>query len=915
VSGQPTPDFASLLRQLRAEARLTQEELAEAAGVSPRTVSDLERGRSQTARKRTAILLADVMGLTGQVRVLFVAAARGRIPAAEVRAARTGDAPLVLRATALLNRQAPAVAAAPSRPGLVPRELPADVAAFTGRATELASLSRLLSTAGQGEKPGPVLIAAASGTAGVGKTALVVHWAHQVADRFPDGQLHVNLRGYDPGQPMPPADALAGFLGALGVPRQDIPARLEERAARYRTLLAGRRMLVLLDNAGEAEQVRPLLPGAPGCMVVVTSRDALAGLVARDGAIPVMLDLLPHDDAVALLTGLIGERAGDNPDAVARLAACCCRLPLALRVAAELATARPDVPLAVLTGELEQRQRRLDLLEAGGDGRASVREVLSWSVRHLHPVTARAFALAALHPGPDLDAWALAAMAEAGQQEADLMLRELARAHLVQLAGTSRYTMHDLLRAFGRELAAQDCYGTSAHTAMTGLLGYLQGTAAAATGILYPAEAGERPRIPTPAVTLPPVTGGRPARAWLDAERQTLIASAVQAASRGSPQHAIILADIVDPYLDAGGYFAEAATVHNSALRAAKLARDPRGQARAQLHLGHIHRRQSRHQRALHYFERTLDLARKTEDPPTENQVLFGLAMINLSLGRYPEASGYYRQILDFGQSAGSRYLQSRGLFGLGAIAMQTGRYRQAARQLQRAADTCRATGELSFLAATLVHLGYLHLLQGRFRQATEHLKQSAAICRDKGNQVAGAYAACYLAVADLRREQYGQPETQLREVLARFRADGNRHGETEALTYLGELQLRTARGQHARLDLERALAICNQTGELPERPAALNLLGEVFLADGDLARARNQHLDALTLASQLGDPYQQAHAHRGLGNAETALGNQSQARRHREQALARYAKLGTPEAGLIRTQLATTAWGRSGPA
>jgi tetratricopeptide (TPR) repeat protein/transcriptional regulator with XRE-family HTH domain len=905
----PGTGFANLLRQLRAEAGLTQEELAEAAGLSPRTVSDLERGLSQTARKRTAILLADVMELTGQARVLFVAAGRGRVPAAEVQAARTGDAPLVLTAAALLDRQAPATATVPAHLVPVPRELPADVAAFTGRVTELAALSKLLSASGGGTIPGPVLIAAASGTAGVGKSALVVHWAHQVADQFPDGQLYVNLRGYDPGRPMPPADALAGFLRALGVPRQDIPARLEERAARYRSLLAGRRMVVVLDNAGEAEQVRPLLPGAPGCVVAVTSRDALAGLVARDGAIPVMLDLLPHDDAAALLTGLIGDRAAADPDTVARLAACCCRLPLALRVAAELATALPAVPLAVLAGELEQRQRRLDLLEAGGDSQASVREVFSWSVRHLHPMTAHAFTLAALHPGPDLDSWALAAMAEADQQEADRMLRELARAHLVQPAGTSRYTMHDLLRAFGRELAAQDHAGTGVRAAMTGLFTYLQGTAAAATDILYPAEPGERPWMPTPAVPLPPFTGEQPARAWLDAERETLIAATIDATSGGSLRDAVTLASIVHPYLDAGGYFAEAVAIHDSALRAAELASDPHGQARAQLHLGHIYRRQSRYQRALHHFERTLVLARQTEDRSTEYHVLFGLAMINLSQGRYLQASGYYRQILDLGQSTGSRYLQIRGLFGLGIVAVHTGRYRQAARQLQRAADICRATGELTFFAATLIQLGYLHLLQGSYRQAAEHLEQSAAICRDTGNQVAEAYAACYLAVVGLRQDQYGQPETQLREVLARFRANGNRHGQAEALTYLGELQLRTARCQHARRDLERALAICDQTGELAERAAALNLLGEVFLADGDPAQACTRHLDALTLARQLGEPYQQAHAHRGLGNAETALGHQAQGRQHREQALARYAKLGSPEADLIRTQLAATDW------
>ena len=770
----------------------------------------------------------------------------------------------------------------------VPRQLPAEASHFTGRVAELGQLDSAL---GPGlARTLPVI--AITGTAGVGKTSLAIHWAHQVADHFPDGQLYVNLRGYDAEDPMPTGTALGWFLRALGVAGPDIPATVEERAAAYRSLLADRRVLVVLDNAAGAEQVRPLLPAGPSCAALVTSRDALAGLVVRDGAVPVMLGLLARDDAVGLLTGLIGERAAADPGTVARLAARCCRLPLALRVAAELATALPGISLGVLTGELEQRQRRLDLLEAGGDTQTAVREVFSWSVRHLHPATARAFALAALHPGPDLDAWALAAMAGAGQPEADRMLRELARAHLVQPAGTSRYAMHDLLRAFGRELAAQDRGETGGRAAMTGLFSYLQGTAAAAADILYPAEAGERPRVPTPAVQLPPVTGERPARAWLDAERETLLA-ATHAASSGWPRHAITLAGIVHPYLDAGGYFAEAAAIHDGALRAAQLAGDPGSQARAHLHLGHIYRRQSRYQHALPHFERALNLARQTGDRATEYHVLFGLAMINLSQGRYPQATGYYQQILDCGRSAGSRYLQIRGLFGLGITAGHMGRYPQAARQLQQAADTCRANGEPVLLAATLIHLGYLHLRQVRYRQATEHFEQASAICRDTGNHVAGAYAACYLAVVGLRQGQYLLPETQLREALARFRADGSRHGEAEALTYLGELQLRTARCQHARQDLERALLICDQTGELPERAAVLNLLGEVCLAVGDPVQARARHHDALALASRIGDPYQQAHAHRGLGNAAAAIGNDAKARLHREQALRRYAELG----------------------
>jgi DNA-binding SARP family transcriptional activator len=344
----------------------------------------------------------------------------------------------------------------------IPRELPADVDRFTGRTAELAELDRLLTAdgspgpagpAGSVLSTGPPVICAVAGTAGVGKTALAVHWAHRVRDAFPDGQLYVDLRGYDPGEPVPAADALARFLRALGVPGQDIPADSPERAARYRSLLDGRRALVVLDNAASVEQVRPLLPGTPSCVVVVTSRDSLAGLVARHGARRLGLGLLPLGGAVSLLRELIGERVDADAAAAVALACQCAHLPLALRVAAELAAARPDLKLARLAGELADEQRRLDLLDAGGDPRTALRAVFSWSYRRLPADAAQAFRLAGVHPGSDLDAHAVAALTGASAEQAGDLLRQLARGHLVYPTAPGRYAMHDLLRAYAASLA------------------------------------------------------------------------------------------------------------------------------------------------------------------------------------------------------------------------------------------------------------------------------------------------------------------------------------------------------------------------------------------------------------------------------------------------------------------------------
>ena len=331
----------------------------------------------------------------------------------------------------------------------VPRQLPAPVRRFVGRTAELGTL-----TSSAGEAGGrTAALCAVTGTAGVGKTATAIAWAHQMADRFPDGQFYVDLRGYGPAEPLPVTEALAGFIRALGWAGRNLPAEPAERAALYRSLLSGRRALVLLDNARSAEQVRPLLPGTPGCVAVVTSRDALSGLVARDGAQRLELDVLPAADAAALLCSLIGARAEADPGAVRELSALCSWLPLALRVAAELAAARPRVSVAGLVRELADPRTRLDRLDAGGDDGTAVAAVLSWSCRPLDSATARAFRLLGLYPAGEFGPHAVAALTGYGVAQARRVLDTLAHGYLIRPAGGDRHRMHDLLRAYAAEQA------------------------------------------------------------------------------------------------------------------------------------------------------------------------------------------------------------------------------------------------------------------------------------------------------------------------------------------------------------------------------------------------------------------------------------------------------------------------------
>ncbi|HEY3872595.1 MAG TPA: BTAD domain-containing putative transcriptional regulator, partial [Actinocrinis sp.] len=547
-------------------------------------------------------------------------------------------------------------AAAPAAP--VPRQLPAAVRHFTGRQAELDALTRLAGEPGPADAAGgAVVISAIRGTAGVGKTALAVHWARAAADRFPDGQLYVDLRGYDAELPLPATVALAGFLRALGVPGPEIGPDEQQRAAQYRSLLAGRRMLVLLDNAHDAEQVRPLLPGADGCVALVTSRDSLAGLVVRDGAVRLDLDTLPPTEAVALLQTLIGPRADAAPEAARTLAGQCCGLPLALRIAAELAVTRPDDALDALVGELADRGRRLDLLDAGGDPRAAVRPVLSWSYRHLEPGAARAFRLAGLHPGPDLERHAAAALDGTDAQQADRLLGRLAQAHLIQAdGGAARYTMHDLLRAYARELAAAEPDELQPRAALTRLFDLYLHAAVAAMAVLYPAEADRLPHAePPPAGTAVPMPDEAAARAWLEVELPNLVAAVRHAAGHGWPTHATRLALTLFRHLDISGRLPEAAYIHEYARRAADETGDAQAQAAASSNLGVLEWRRGRYKAAADHFLQALASSRASGDRDGQIRALGNLGLADLLGERYQQAAERLDRALALFRERGDR--------------------------------------------------------------------------------------------------------------------------------------------------------------------------------------------------------------------------------------------------------------------
>jgi tetratricopeptide (TPR) repeat protein/transcriptional regulator with XRE-family HTH domain len=943
VTEEPALDFAGLLRQLRAAARLTQEELAEAARVSPRTVSDLERGVNRTAHKDTAGLLADALGLASPVRGLFVAAARGRVPATQVLAA-WAEAPTALAAAVIEGLPGPAAAPVP-----VPRELPADVGGFTGRAIELAELDLLLPSPAEQHDgaAGPVVISAVSGTAGVGKTALAVRWAHRMADAFPDGQLYVNLRGYDPDRPVPAAEALAGFLRALGVAGQEIPLEEAERAARFRSLLAGRRLLVVLDNAATVEQVRPLLPGSPSVMVLVTSRDALAGLVARDGARRLDLDLLPAADAAALLRALIGGRAEADPAAAEMLAGLCARLPLALRVAAELAISRPDTPLAVLATELAGEADRLALLDAGGDPRSAVASVFSWSYQHLTGDAARMFRLLGLHPGPDFDRYAAAALAGESMAEAGRLLAGLARAHLIAPAGPGRYSMHDLLRAYAGGLAATRDDDDSRHAALTALFEYYLAACAAAMDCIAPAERHYRPAPPPTDAAIPELGNRAAARAWLNAELATLVAVAAYTASNGWPGHTTRLARALHRYLE-GGHAPEGLTICGHALKAARECDDRTAQAYELTSIGIFHSRQGRQQQAADYLHQALALACDTGDRLTQSRALGKLGIVHDLQGRYQQAIDYHQQALALARELGDHLGEVVALTNLGAVHAQRGRYQQAASHQRQALALFRELGDPRGIAIALANLGEACYQQGRYLETIDHQRQALVVSREIGDRHIEAEALTRLADVYRRQGHYDQAAEYDQQALALFRQIGDHDKEADALNGAGETLLAVGQPTQARTCHTTALTLTRQTGNQREQARALARLGDVcrrqadydqaaendqqalalfrqigdhggeadalngagetLLAAGQPGQARDRHAAALTLARQTGDRYQQARAYQGLASACQATGQLDQGRRHGQRALELYTDLGVPDAARLPAILASAA-------
>jgi DNA-binding SARP family transcriptional activator/tetratricopeptide (TPR) repeat protein len=632
-----------------------------------------------------------------------------------------------------------------------PAQLPVGIHGFVGRREELDRLTAML----VGTGAGGVAIAVLTGTAGVGKTTLAVHFAHRVAANFPDGQLYVNLRGFDPGgSVMSAQDALRGFLDAFSVPAERVPPTFTAQLNLYRNLLAGRRMLILLDNVHDAEQVRPLLPGTPGCLVVVTSRNQLTELIVVEGARLLTVDLLSHDEARDLLTRRIGaDRVSAEPRATDEIVDGCARLPLALAVVAARAAAHPRFRLAAFADELRQALGRLDALATGGPV-VDVRAIFSYSYRTLTPAAARLFRLLAEHPGPDIAAPAVASLSGAPAERIRPLLAELTGVHLVTEEAPGRYGFHDLLRAYAAERAAAEDTDDDRRAAVHRYVDHYLHTADTAARLIYPSRRPLALPQPEPGVYPEQFAEQDQAVSWFAAEHQVLLAVQRRALDHQFHWHVLWLARAASTYLGRHGHSQDLIVMHTARLTAAQRLGDRSEQAFAHREIAMTYTLAFRYEEAQMHYQQTIALQAALDDQAGQADTHLYLSVLLDQLERYEEALIEGERALRLYQSVGDRTRQAQALNTIGWYHAQLGRHRQALTLSGHALARFLVLGDRHGQAATWDSLGYAHHAAGNYPQAMVCYRYARAAFRDVADRVDEAGVLTRLGETYLAAEQ-----------------------------------------------------------------------------------------------------------------------------------------------------------------
>jgi DNA-binding SARP family transcriptional activator/tetratricopeptide (TPR) repeat protein len=828
----------------------------------------------------------------------------------------------------------------------VPRQLPADIADFTGREEDLLRLDALLPGDG-GSRPTAVVLTAITGTGGVGKTALAVHWAHGVADRFPDGQLYANLRGYSSESPLEPLAVLTLFLRALGVEAAQVPTDTDEAAALYRSLLADRKVLVLLDNAAHTSQVRPLLPGSAGCLVLVTSRSRLSGLVARESAQPFEIDRLPVRDSVELLANVLGpELVRQEPEAAAKLAELCAGLPLALRLAAANLLWDEQQSLADHVVELSKHDR-LDRLRVDDDSSSdAVRAIFDLSYVKLDPDERRSFRQLSLVPGADFSTAAVAALGGVTTSGARRVLNRLVDGHLIERRATGWYAFHDLMRLYAAERTAAEDTEAERSAATDRLVDWYTGNTYAAVALLIP-DALRLPQSHEISFQAEDFDDHPSALAWLDAERANLLATVRALADRPGSK-VWLLADGLRPYLHLARFLPEWREVAELSLRAAERQGDAHGQAAGQFSLAQAKYHAGDYAGAQLDSERALELARRAGWAEAELKSLNLLAIGHLQQGQVDRSVEWLERALVLARELGT----SEAMF-LGNLAIaytRTGQLERAIdyhrQNLELAQRLARSSGSPRDFDVGIGHmdLGEVYRLRGDLALARQHLTQALEIHRELGSEF-GIFATSYsLAVTDLDAGNFEQAKAHAETSLRITEETAEHQMEIDLHLLYGDLAERTGDFANAYRDYTRAAQLAEQAGnhyetvigQIGTAAAHLGLgrvdeasstartavstaqaagyrllegqakvvLARAYAEAGEPGDAETTAAEALALQAETGHRLGEAHALRLLGDLAERGGDADTARKHRERAFTIFTSVGAPEAAELEPLL-----------
>ncbi|MER7811910.1 BTAD domain-containing putative transcriptional regulator [Streptomyces sp900116325] len=671
-----------------------------------------------------------------------------------------------------------------------PAQLPTDIPVFTGRNGDLDRFRRFLSAAG--ERPSTLMISVIGGMAGVGKTTLAVHWAHQVAHRFPDGQLFVNLRGFHPADSaMHPSVAVRSLLTGLGVPARDFPGDIDAQSSLYRSLLAGRRVLIVLDNARDAEQIRPLLPGGPGSLVIVTSRNRLYGLVAGEGAHAVTLDLLSDEEALRFLSRRLGaDRVVNEPGAAAEITALCGRLPLALAIVSARAILNPAHSLESIASALREARGGLEGF-AVEPPLADARSAFSWSYYALTASAARMFRLFSPHARSECPIEAAASLAGQEVCQVRAPLAELVRAHLLTETVPGRFGCHELLRAYGAELGREDG-GEESTAAWRRMLDHYLHSAYAADRALAPSRERIELRAPAPGVTVMRFAEQSAAADWLDANRSVLLSIIEQDGREGTGEHCWRLAVTLELYLDRSGCRSEQLAAQTAAVSAAGRLGDTHGLAHAHRTLAFVYGRLERWDEAGSHLTRALELFAELGDRVGEGRVRRYQAFLANCRGRNGEALEHYAVASVLYRTAGHR------------------------------------NGEASISN----EVGWTYILMGKFDEALEECGRALAVHRETGDRNGEAAAWDSLGYAYHHLHEYECALLCYDRALELYRAVRDRYLEADTLTHMGDTHQVAGRQVGAALFWRQALAILDRMGHPEAADVRVKLEKLVSTAD-----------------------------------------------------------------------------------